>query len=155
MEGVIEGVCCVYAWGLAVFFKFPFLMVIFYICILACFLPRNIPMEEDLSCELVWNKLQKSADTFPCYLGSMLVKLEGLEHQVNPARRSFHQLPRRHFRVASMCQVYKKKTRVSRDNDPPFLQIRRICQLPAFGGIQSNGLGYSADNQNDAFLDIS
>lgn len=28
-------------------------------------------------------------------------------------------------------------------------------QLPAFGGIQSNGLGYSADNQNDAFLDIS
>ena len=59
------------------FFKFPFLMVIFYICILACFLPRNIPMEEDLSCELVWNKLQKSADTFPCYLGSMLVKLEG------------------------------------------------------------------------------
>ena len=29
-------------------------------------------MEEDLSCESAWNKLQKIADTFPCYLGSML-----------------------------------------------------------------------------------
>lgn len=40
---------------------------------------------------------------------------------------------------------------VSRDNDPRSFNI----QLPAFGGIQSKGLGYSADNQNDVFLDIS
>ena len=30
---------------------FHFCLVIFYICILVCFLPRNISMEEDLFCE--------------------------------------------------------------------------------------------------------
>ena len=33
------------------FFNFHFCLVIFYICILVCLLPRNIFMEEDLSCE--------------------------------------------------------------------------------------------------------
>ena len=34
-----------------------FCLVIFCICILVCFLPRNISMEEDVSCELARNKL--------------------------------------------------------------------------------------------------
>ena len=37
------------------------------------FVSRNISMEEDLSCESAWNKWQTIADTFPFYLGSMLV----------------------------------------------------------------------------------
>ena len=74
---------------------------------------------------------------------------------MNPARRSFHQLPRRHFGVASMCQAYKKRTRVSRDNDPPFVQIRRIFSCQPLVAFRAKGLGYSADNQNDVFLDIS
>ena len=59
----------------SIFLDFHFCLVIFYIiiCILVCFWPRNISTEEDLSCESAWNKLQKIADTFPCYLGSMLV----------------------------------------------------------------------------------
>ena len=32
------------------------------------FIPQ-IALAEDLSCESAWNKLQKIADTFPCYLG--------------------------------------------------------------------------------------
>ena len=52
---------------------FHICLVIFYICILVCFLPRNISMEEDVSCESAWDKLQNIADTFPRYLGSMLV----------------------------------------------------------------------------------
>ena len=56
-----------------VYINFYFCLVICCICIVACFLPRNISMEEDASCESAWNKVQKIADTFPCYLGSMLV----------------------------------------------------------------------------------
>ena len=48
---------------------------LYHICILVCFLPRNKSMEVDLSCESAWNKSQKLADTFPSYLGSMLVLL--------------------------------------------------------------------------------
>ena len=55
------------------YINFHFCLVILYIWILVCFLPRNISMEADLSCESAWNKLQKLADTFPYYLGSMLV----------------------------------------------------------------------------------
>ena len=55
-----------------IYINFHFCLVIFYICILVCFLPRNISMEEDLSRESAGNKLLKIADTFPCYLGSML-----------------------------------------------------------------------------------
>ena len=33
------------------YINFNFCLVIFYICILVCFLPRNICMGEDLSCE--------------------------------------------------------------------------------------------------------
>ena len=34
---------------------------------------KYIYMQENVSCESPWNKLQNIGDTFPCYLGSMLV----------------------------------------------------------------------------------
>ena len=40
--------------------------VIFYICILVCFLPRNI---EDVSCESAWDKLQNIVDIFRAIWG--------------------------------------------------------------------------------------
>ena len=70
MEGVVGGVRV----GIrSIFFKFPVQFVYILYLILVCFLPRNISMEEGLSCESARNKSQKIADTFPCYLGSMLV----------------------------------------------------------------------------------
>ena len=53
------------------FFLFKFLVLFGYkgTCILVCFLTRNISMEEDVSCESAWNKLQKIADTLSMLFG--------------------------------------------------------------------------------------
>ena len=51
---------------------FYFCLVVFCNCILVCFLPRRIFMEEDVSCESAGDKLQIIADAFPCYLGLCL-----------------------------------------------------------------------------------
>ena len=53
------------------YFLFKFLFLFRYILYL--YFGLFLAMEEDVSCESAWKKLQKIADTFPCYLGSMLV----------------------------------------------------------------------------------
>ena len=57
------------------YINFHFCLVIFYLYLyFGLFLARNISIEKDLSCESAWNKLQKIADTIPCYLGPMHLK---------------------------------------------------------------------------------
>ena len=53
------------------FFLFGFFLCVFWF--VSC---PKISLEEDVSCESASNKLQKIADTFPCYLGSMLVSFD-------------------------------------------------------------------------------
>ena len=58
-----------------IFFKRKFLFlfgsVLFYICIWV--LPRNVYLWKKIYLVNRLHKLQKIADTFPCYLGCMLV----------------------------------------------------------------------------------
>ena len=58
---------------LYIIFYLCLVVFFFCICILVCFLTRNLSIEEDVSCESASNKLQKIADTFPFYLGFMPV----------------------------------------------------------------------------------
>ena len=46
---------------LSSYFQFSIFVWLYFfcICILVCFLTRNISIEEDVSCESAWNKLQK------------------------------------------------------------------------------------------------
>ena len=78
-QGVIEAaIWRVYGRGFAALFFFENVSfcLVFFICVFWFVSCPEFFLEEDVSCESASNKLQKIADTFPCYLGPMLVSFD-------------------------------------------------------------------------------